>query len=146
MEPKYDDTPPQDQYDDRFKKWRRDVQFQRRSDLEWLAKLSSLVEAEFLSGEGYGELDNAEKDTRANVRWYMDLLRWKHDLVRWEREDIEWEKKLQVRDRSASREDNRIREWKTDEGGQANGTSTRRANKNRQHRKRNRKPDNQSVN
>jgi hypothetical protein len=63
-----DEFPPQNCYDDNFKRWRREVKHQRKSDLKWLDKLISLTEAEYLSEDGeLKQLDASEKEIRANI-------------------------------------------------------------------------------
>jgi hypothetical protein len=142
-----DEFPPQDCFDDRFKRWRREVKYQRKSDLRWLDKLIFLTEAEYLSENedldlGLKQLSATEKEIRANVRWYFDLQRWKHDLIRWEREDLEWERKLQSGERAASRETTHARKAQQD---RRNNESPIRTKKNRQHRRRKPKLDDQGV-
>lgn len=119
------------------------MKHRRKSDLVWLDKLIFLTEAEYLSEDGeLKQLDASEKEIRANIRWYFDLQRWRHDLIRWEREDLEWERKLQSGERAARRENAHEREAQQD---RRYNESPIRAKKNRQHRRRKPRLDDQGV-
>lgn len=137
MEPKKDDTQP----DKKYQEWRKAISNQRAEDYDWLEKLRTDTEDDYLADRDEAkELDSSEKEFRANVRWYMDLLRWQRELIRWEREDDEWERKLQMR-----RETSHSEETQSNGNRRHNVSSNQGARKNRQHHKRNRKPSNQSA-